>query len=153
MAHVVLLGDSIFDNAAYVPGGVPVIEQLRTNLPAEWSATLLAVDGHVISDVEVQLERMPADATHLVISCGGNDALEYLPVLSEPAGTVADVFHRFANIRAEFGARYRRMLDLVNATGRFVAVCTIYDRVPDLAPATTTSRTPFAPRSRWVPRT
>ena len=31
MNHVVLLGDSIFDNASYVPGKPPVIEQLRTN--------------------------------------------------------------------------------------------------------------------------
>jgi hypothetical protein len=33
MPHIVLLGDSIFDNAAYVPGELPVIEQLRARLP------------------------------------------------------------------------------------------------------------------------
>ena len=30
MSHVVLLGDSIFDNAAYVPGQPPVIEHFLT---------------------------------------------------------------------------------------------------------------------------
>jgi hypothetical protein len=45
MPHIVLLGDSIFDNAAYVPGEPPVIEQLRAHLPKNWQATLLAVDG------------------------------------------------------------------------------------------------------------
>ena len=29
MKHIVLLGDSIFDNAAYVAGGPDVVKQLR----------------------------------------------------------------------------------------------------------------------------
>ena len=33
MSHVVLLGDSIFDNASYVPGRPAVIDQMRTSLP------------------------------------------------------------------------------------------------------------------------
>jgi hypothetical protein len=55
MGHVVLLGDSIFDNAAYVPERPAVIEQLRHALPKAWKATLLAIDGHVAVDVEGQL--------------------------------------------------------------------------------------------------
>ena len=73
--HLVLLGDSIFDNAIYVPDGPSVIDHLRTILPAEWRATLLANDGDVTADVEGQLLKLPADATHLIISVGGNDAL------------------------------------------------------------------------------
>ena len=49
MKHIVLLGDSIFDNAAYVNGGPEVIEQLRSILPQDWQATLLAIDGNVCS--------------------------------------------------------------------------------------------------------
>ena len=75
MAHVVLLGDSIFDNARYVPGRPAVIEQVRQALPGGWRASLLAVDGHVTGDVAGQLRGLPADATHLVVSAGGNDAL------------------------------------------------------------------------------
>jgi hypothetical protein len=75
MPHVVLLGDSIFDNAAYVRGGPDVVRQLREMLPAGWSATLLAVDGAVTRSVPAQIARLPADATHLVLSVGGNDAL------------------------------------------------------------------------------
>ena len=48
MAHLCLLGDSIFDNAAYVGGGPDVVTQLRAALPTGWKATLLAVDGAVI---------------------------------------------------------------------------------------------------------
>ena len=43
--HIVLLGDSIFDNARYVPGGPSVIEHLRRVLPGGWRTTLLARDG------------------------------------------------------------------------------------------------------------
>ena len=55
MGHVVLLGDSIFDNARYVPDRPPVIEQVRRGLPQGWQATLLAVDGHTSADVANQL--------------------------------------------------------------------------------------------------
>ena len=59
--HLVLLGDSILDNAAYVPGGRPaVIDQVRSRLPEGWAATLLAVDGSVINDVYRQLEAAAA---------------------------------------------------------------------------------------------
>jgi hypothetical protein len=33
MSHAVLLGDSIFDNARYVPDRPPVIDQVRRGLP------------------------------------------------------------------------------------------------------------------------
>ena len=74
--HVVLLGDSIFDNAIYVPNELPVIEQLRQVLPAGSSATLCATDGAQTANVAAQIARIPADATHLIVSVGGNDACE-----------------------------------------------------------------------------
>jgi hypothetical protein len=72
---VVLPGDSIFDNGAYVGGGPDVVAQLRSRLPQGWEATLLQVDGAVASDVPRQLGGIPVEATHLVVSGGGNDAL------------------------------------------------------------------------------
>jgi hypothetical protein len=38
MTHIVLLGDSIFDNAAYVASGPDVVRQLREILPSGWGA-------------------------------------------------------------------------------------------------------------------
>ena len=75
MPHLILLGDSIFDNAFYVPGGPSVIEHVRRLLPSPWKATLLAIDGAKVASVFDQLEHMPSDATHLVLSIGGNNAL------------------------------------------------------------------------------
>ena len=134
MPHVVLLGDSIFDNGVYVPGGPAFSEQLRAELPGDWTVTLLAVDGDVTNDVARQIPRIPDDATHLVVSCGGNDALGYLPVLAEPADSVAEVLARFGQIRVQFRNAYRRMLDAVTTVCRTVTVCTVYDQVPDLGP-------------------
>jgi len=134
MPHVALLGDSIFDNGVYVPGGPAFVDQLRAVLPEEWAVSLLAVDGHVTANVEAQLAKLPEDATHLVVSCGGNDALWHMPVLSEGAQSVAQVLDRFYQIRSEFRQKYRRMLEKVVATKRDVTICTIYDCVPDLEP-------------------
>jgi hypothetical protein len=132
MQHVVLLGDSVFDNAVYVPGGPDVVQQLRARLPEHWRATLNAVDGSVTGSVERQLGRLPPDATHLAVSIGGNDALRHASVLDENARSVAEVLERMTAIREHFDQAYRRMLESVLGRGLPTAVCTIYDaRFPD----------------------
>lgn len=127
MPHVVLLGDSIFDNTAYVAGGPDVVAQLRPVLPEGWSATLCAVDGAVVADVERQLVRLPRDATHLVVSGGGNDALGHADLLNWPAQSAAEVLGQLADAGAAFEARYRRMLGTVLRRRLRVTVCTIYN--------------------------
>jgi hypothetical protein len=130
--HVVLLGDSIFDNAAYVGGGPDVVTQLRAALPGDWRATLCAVDGAATDDVPAQLRRVPADATHLVLSVGGNDALGHIDILDQRAHSAAQVLGRLADIAAGFEERYRRALRAVLARGLPTAVCTVYNgRFPD----------------------
>ncbi|WP_461174880.1 SGNH/GDSL hydrolase family protein [Arthrobacter sp. Z1-9] len=127
--HVVLLGDSIFDNAAYVDGGPDVISQLRQELPG-WTCSLLAIDGDVITGVARQLRGLPRDATHLVVSVGGNDALGYAPLLQERPGSVAEALLLLDAGRDRFDADYRAMLPAVLAQGLPAAVCTIYDTPP-----------------------
>jgi hypothetical protein len=135
MSHVVLLGDSIFDNARYVPGRPPVVEQVRRGLPAGWKATLLAVDGHTVEDIAVQLPRVPADASHLVVSIGGNDALGAGGLVREPAATVGDALALLSETLAAFRAEYVTMLRSVLGLGKPVVVCTVYDAIPILSPA------------------
>jgi hypothetical protein len=43
--HLVLLGDSIFDNQRYTEGGPSVIDQVKKIVPPDWKASLVAVDG------------------------------------------------------------------------------------------------------------
>ncbi len=135
MSHVVLLGDSIFDNARYVPDRPAVIEQVRRGLPPTWKATLVAVDGHTVEDVARQLPRVPAGATHLVVSVGGNDALGASILLREPAATVGDALATLAGALGEFRTAYGAMLKRVRALGKPTAICTIYDAIPILGDA------------------
>jgi hypothetical protein len=132
MNHAVLLGDSIFDNAIYVPGKLPVIEQFRETLPSGWKATLLAVDGDVTADVQHQIRRLPDDATHLIVSCGGNDALRHATILDQSAGSVADVLEHFTSIRTSFQQTYSKMIETLTGLNRHLAVCTVYDCVPGM---------------------
>ena len=130
MGHVVLLGDSIFDNAAYVSGGPDVIAQLRAELPAGWQASLLAVDGAVVHDVPQQLARRPHDATHLVLSVGGNDALGHSDLLERRARNGAEVLAWFADAAGDFARSYRALLERVASekrTDQRVFICTIYN--------------------------
>jgi hypothetical protein len=143
MGHVVLLGDSIFDNASYVPDRPAVIEQLRQSLPPGWRASLLAVDGHITEDVVRQLKSLPDDATHLVVSAGGNDALGDSPILAEPAGTVGEALGLMYEVCMRFRSSYCEMLHALSATGKPAAVCTIYDAIPGLSPAERTALAGF----------
>ena len=124
---------SIFDNGAYVRRGEPdVVRQLRDKLPAGAKATLAAVDGATTAGVARQLERLPADATHLIVSAGGNDALGNIGVLEDSSRSIADALTRLAAIGDGFGRGYRAMLGSVLDRGRPTALCTIYDpRYPD----------------------
>jgi hypothetical protein len=135
MGHVVLLGDSIFDNARYVPDRPPVIDQLRQTLPRSWIASLLAVDGHITEDVANQLKRLPPDATHLFVSAGGNDALGKSRILSEAACTVGEALGLIHEVRARFRDLYRAMLRALCVREKPTAVCTVYDAIPGMGPA------------------
>jgi hypothetical protein len=125
--HVVLLGDSIFDNAAYVGRGPDVLHQLQEALSPGWKVTLKAVDGATTADVIDQLFVSPHDTTHLVISTGGNDALLHKSLLEQNASSVAEVLHKLAVIRDKFQSDYRAMLDRVMALKRSTAICSIYE--------------------------
>ena len=131
--NVVLLGDSIFDNKSYVGDGPDVIAQLRAALPSGASATLAARDGATTSDIAGQLAAMPKDATHLIVSVGGNDALQEKGLIEESARSVAEVLDKLAKIKVAFRKSYATMLDGVVARKLPAAICTIYEaRYQDL---------------------
>jgi len=117
MPHLVLLGDSVLDNAAYTAGGPPVIDQVAQRLPAGWKATLCAVDGSMSDDIGAQLARLPPDATHLLLSVGGNDALMRADVLQAPVAVSGEAFALLHAAATDFEAAYRRMLDACLARG------------------------------------
>jgi GDSL-like Lipase/Acylhydrolase family len=132
MTHIALLGDSVIDNKAYVGDGPDVAAQVRKLVPKEWRVTRLAIDGAYAWSVLGQLEDLPTDTTHIVISAGGNDALGESGVLDTPARSVAEVLQLFAGIQDRFREDYASMLDATAQRKLPTAVCTVYDpRFPD----------------------
>jgi hypothetical protein len=127
MPHLVLLGDSIFDNAAYTGGGPDVVSQIRELLPTGWTASLLAIDGSTTDDVAEQVDRLPTDATHLVLSVGGNNALIQASVLESPASSTAQAVGFLADVALEFEKAYRSAVDACLRPGLPLIVCTVYN--------------------------
>ena len=126
MAHLVLLGDSIFDNRAYVGAEPDVAAHLRSMIPDDWRVTLRAIDGNLVEHVAGQLSNAPADATHLVISAGGNNAIMNADILGLPANSSAEVFSALSDRLGAFEAHYREMLETVLDKNLPTAVSTIY---------------------------
>ncbi len=116
-----------------MPGQPDVVKQLRAALPAGWTATLCAVDGAVTRSVAGQLARIPSDATHLVVSVGGNDALGESHLLSSGVRMVAEAVSLLADAQERFARAYVDMLRPVLGMELPTAVCTIYD-TPSTAP-------------------
>lgn len=146
MAHIVLLGDSVFDNAPYVSAGTEVLSLLRACLGPQDRVSLLARDGSVLADMVAQVARLqdlPEPADWLVVSCGGNDVLGLVTAMQTPAGTVLEAAGLLAQWQANFRRDYRRMLNVVLSRKRPVAVATIYDGVPGLAPGLRTALAAF----------
>ena len=137
--HVALLGDSTFDNAAYVSPDLDVAMQLRAYLGERWQLSLLAKDGSVLDEVAGQVRHMMAlshRVTHLVVSSGGNDLLGLLGGLQLPVTSVLEALDQLEVWQSDFRDKYRCMLDAVLAAQLPTFVCTVYDRVPGLSAGT-----------------
>ena len=104
-----------------------MIKHLRSLLPRDWQATLLAVDGSVTTDVINQIAKIPASATHLIVSAGGNDGLSRADILQKPASSVGDAVDQLAALRAEFHKNYTRMSSALLELELPLALCTVYD--------------------------
>lgn len=125
-----LLGDSIFDNAAYVPGQPPVAEQLQEKVKGHAIQVVLsAVDGAVTEDVSTsQLSSILTEDELLVLSTGGNDALRHIELLFEQSSQkIGETLARFHFIRERFRKDYETLLNELKATNLPVLICTIYN--------------------------
>ena len=80
---VILMGDSVLNNAIYVHAGKSVYDSLKSKLS---KVINLAKDGATISDLYGQLDKIPVDInntnTYIFISAGGNDILNKRTELS-----------------------------------------------------------------------
>lgn len=125
--HIVLLGDSIFDNRSYTGAEPDVVTHLRALLPAGARATLLAVDGATTRSMAGQVSAIPSDATHVVVSIGGNDALGNLDLIQASATFAADPLRLLGERVDRFEADYRSAVQPVLDRGLPATLCTIYN--------------------------
>jgi hypothetical protein len=126
MHHLVLLGDSILDNGSYTDGGPAVIAHVQRQIPAGWSASLSAVDGSTTDDIHPQLEALPPDATHLLLSVGGNNALLRAEVLDTPVISSGEALLLLSEVVREFEMTYRRAVNACLSLNLPLVVCTVY---------------------------
>src|SRR3954453_9353600 len=107
MKQIVLLGDSVFDNGAYVGSQPDVVRQTQQMLPPGWKAFLSARDGAAIADIESQISKLPDGTTHLVLSVGGNDALRQSGALDASVDSVANALSMLNTVRENSGRHIR----------------------------------------------
>ena len=127
MKHIVLLGDSIFDNGSYTAGGPDVITQVRQLLPKGWRASLVAVDGATTENIPSQVKQVPTDSSHLVLSVGGNDALMRSGILQAPANSASQAVAALAEVSWDFEEKYLRAVAACQQLSLPLALCTIYN--------------------------
>ena len=81
--YVILMGDSVLNNANYVPEGKSVFDILKSKLS---NSLNVSKDGATISDLYGQLDKIPIklnnEETYIFISAGGNDILNKGAALS-----------------------------------------------------------------------
>jgi hypothetical protein len=125
---VLLLGDSIIDNGAYVRTGEPEIaRQLETLLPHH-TVVKRAVDGATSADVLASQIAEVERAEHIILSAGGNDALEHIDLLEAGTETTTkDVLVRLWSIREGFRRSYAALLDRIAPIRRPVLLLTVYN--------------------------
>ncbi|MEM0942638.1 MAG: SGNH/GDSL hydrolase family protein [Pseudomonadota bacterium] len=125
--HLVLLGDSVLDNGVYVGEGEPsVSQQIQAALPGV-SVEMRAIDGSMVADVVELLDRMPLpEAAPVVLSVGGNNALDKIDLLGDPVeDTFAQAMIRFHGMRERFRQDYVRLLERLG--GRPLLAATVYN--------------------------
>jgi hypothetical protein len=124
---LVLLGDSILDNASYTRPAPDTTHHLGSILGDSWTVERLAQDGATIADVRFQLADLPARSDCIVLSVGGNDAADHIDLLERPASSAAEVLHELARIADDFVNAYRELATgIVPRTPRLI-LCTIYE--------------------------
>lgn len=93
---------------------------------------MLARDGDTTVGAGEQLAQVPPDATHVVISAGGNNALMQIDALTKPATSTLGALDHLAAIARKFATDYEGLVLDAMKLDRHLLLCTVYDAVPGL---------------------
>jgi len=137
MPHLVLVGDGTLANQAHT-GTLPDSAAVARQLLSGWSVSVLAVEGAALAAVPDQLKRLPSDASLVVLSAGGNDAMEHVELLQRPSESSGETLDALIAASDAFGKRYRQVIEAAKGKTLRLVLCTIYE--PPLVGPNTASR-------------
>ena len=80
-----------------------------------------------MGSVPAQLSRIGGRVGTVVLSAGGNDAVEHIGLLSMPATNSTEVLGRLLDIADDFGRRYESVARAVARHADRTILCTIYE--------------------------
>ena len=153
MPRVVLLGDSILDNAPYTVPHPDTTAHLSRKLGSGWSVERLAEDGAIMSDIGGQLSRLEGRAEVAVLSIGGNDLIAHIGVLDRPASRSSEVLRDLASIAEAFTSSYQAVAAAVADRAERVILCTVYEVQLEPVPYAKLARVPLAVLNDRIVRT
>ncbi|MDJ0744781.1 MAG: SGNH/GDSL hydrolase family protein [Xenococcaceae cyanobacterium MO_167.B27] len=107
-------------NMITIADSLPIVKSWMSNW-YQWKEY-----GSKINDVYAQLEQLPPDTTHLILSVGGNNALSHIGILNENVASSAQVFSKLADISEQFEQQYEKLLEKILSFNLPTVICTIY---------------------------
>jgi|TARA_R110002153_G_scaffold5407_2_gene25333 lysophospholipase L1-like esterase len=128
---LILLGDSVFDNAVYLqPDQQSVTQHLISKLEStEWQAHVHALDKTTTETIQPQYGKADIDSdtpSNIILSVGGNDALQYIESLDKLN------LETLYTIKEKFWKNYTTVVNALANSGHQVYLCTIYNpKFPD----------------------
>lgn len=140
---LLLLGDSILDNAPYTHPAPDTTTHLQRLLASEWTVRRLAQDGATMRGLRLQLDALDYRPDVAVLSIGGNDLVPYIEIIERPATSAAEVLAELLAIADGFHLQYEAAARSVMERSARTVLCTIYE-VPLQPPmAGTLARVPL----------
>jgi lysophospholipase L1-like esterase len=143
MSTIVLLGDSILDNASYTHPEPDTTKRLERLVPG-WTIQCHARDGARMADVSSQLRHLIERPAIAVLSVGGNDAVSHIGLLQRRAVTAADILADLLRIADDFAERYEPVAAAVRERAERTVLCTIYEVQLEPASYAKLARVPLA---------
>ena len=124
---LVLIGDSILDNAPYTDYGKDTASLLTQMLAPEWSVSRCAKDGATMDRIDAQLRSLKDHAAVAVLSIGGNDLTHHIGLLERSAISYREVLGTLLQVADDFELAYRSVAQAVSSRADRTILCTIYE--------------------------
>jgi hypothetical protein len=124
---VLVCGDSVFDNTPYVGEGGRDFHSHLSELVDGWEIAFRALDGAVARQVINEQIETSDSFDAVVLSVGGNNALQHLPLLESPESmSFLEMAQVLADIQGRFRKDYAATLRQAGSASDRLLVATIY---------------------------